>query len=278
MFELRVESGPDKGRVFTLCEGVNSIGRSAANSCPINDASASRSHCVITIVGERAVIENKSRYGTLIAGTPIETPFSLAEGQRIQLGYSLTELSFHKVAKNRGSVEAVEPVARREVVPVQRSEAELLLSRELNVDRADSAGKPLNDDSFISGFPPVGGVERRKPEESAKSSESLPRATPSTERKFESAATDEEMESELIPRATVSEETSSSDGSKFIPLDKKLLDNFPLAEPLTRMDTGGLVDTLRQNEIKKYRKRRMAIIAVLVGLCIILTAAIWSIL
>ena len=122
MFELRVESGPDKGRVFTLREGVNLIGRGAANSCPINDVSVSRSHCVITIAGERAEIENKSRYGTLVAGTPIEAPLSLAEGQRIRLGYSLTEMSFHAVVEQSGLIGAVEPASQLAAAPVEMSE------------------------------------------------------------------------------------------------------------------------------------------------------------
>ena len=274
MFELRVENGPDKGRVFTLREGVNSIGRGAANFCPINDVSVSRSHCAITIVGERAVIENKSRYGTLVVGTPIEAPFPLTDGQMIRLGYSLTEMSFHTVVEKSGLIEAVEPASRLAAAPVERSEAERLSSRKSNVE-GTGTGKPLNDDSLVSGFPPIGGVQQRKPDESVKPRELVSGATPPAERKSRSSATDEEMESEIIVRQDVNASTdASSDGSKFIPIDKKLLADLRPVEPPTRMDTGGLVHAFRQIEIKKHRMRFVLIVAVLFGLGIVLTAVI----
>ena len=83
------------------------------------------------------------------------------------------------------------------------------------------------------------------------------------------------MEPEFLVEQDVNDfADTSSDGSKFIPIDKIRLDDFRPAEPPTRMDTGGLVLALRQVEIKKHRMRFALIVAALFGLGVVLTAVI----
>ena len=130
MYELRVESGPDAGRVFVLHEGVCVIGRHSSSEYMVADPFVSRDHCAITVTPHGARLENKSQFGTLVDGKSIEAPLALAAGMRIKLGQSATELVV--VVKRDTPVEHGEPLSGFAVT--QESEHEHLGEAKLGAE------------------------------------------------------------------------------------------------------------------------------------------------
>ena len=75
-------------RRFVLGPGVNSIGREPNCTVCISDASVSRGHARITIVGNQATLEDlKSKNGTSVMGEPITGPTLLNDGDEIEFGH-----------------------------------------------------------------------------------------------------------------------------------------------------------------------------------------------
>jgi pSer/pThr/pTyr-binding forkhead associated (FHA) protein len=75
-------------RRYVLATGVNTIGRDPASTVCLNDASVSRNHARITIVGEQATLEDlQSKNGTQVMGEPIGTSRLLADGDEIEFGH-----------------------------------------------------------------------------------------------------------------------------------------------------------------------------------------------
>lgn len=74
-------------REFVLAEGENIIGREAEAAVPIDSPGVSRRHACVTIVANRATIEDLgSKNGTLIRGKRITSPLELRNGETIRLG------------------------------------------------------------------------------------------------------------------------------------------------------------------------------------------------
>jgi pSer/pThr/pTyr-binding forkhead associated (FHA) protein len=73
---------------FVLGPGVNTIGREAACTVCINDASVSRGHARITIDGTIAVLEDlQSKNGTAVMGELINAPTILKDGDELEFGH-----------------------------------------------------------------------------------------------------------------------------------------------------------------------------------------------
>src|SRR5262245_25288174 len=67
-----VLSGPDKGRTFTLPDGVTTVvGRGSATATKLTDTTVSRHHCEIACAGARAELTNVSENGTKGTGEKV---------------------------------------------------------------------------------------------------------------------------------------------------------------------------------------------------------------
>ncbi len=70
-----------------LFEGRNVIGREPEASVRVDDRTISRQHAVIFIEEQRATLEDlQSKNGTLLEGTPVNTPVELRDGAVLELG------------------------------------------------------------------------------------------------------------------------------------------------------------------------------------------------
>ncbi|HEV8460221.1 MAG TPA: FtsK/SpoIIIE domain-containing protein [Gaiellaceae bacterium] len=113
--ELRVEGGPESGRVEPLAPGTHAVGRDSAIS--IADPALSGRHLVLTIAadGSATVADAGSRNGTTLDGTPLEpgTPVSLPQGALIRAGRTL-------IGVTKPHPPAERPVGRGGLVQVNR--------------------------------------------------------------------------------------------------------------------------------------------------------------
>jgi Nif-specific regulatory protein len=83
---LATIAGPLKGKVFTLTEEENSIGRESANLICLSDPSVSRRHCVIKHEGSLFKISDlESLNGTFVNDVPVKDRF-LEHGDRLRIG------------------------------------------------------------------------------------------------------------------------------------------------------------------------------------------------
>jgi len=83
---LATIAGPLKGKIFTLTEEENSIGRESANLICLSDASVSRRHCVIKQEGALFKISDlESLNGTFVNDVPVKDRF-LEHGDRLRIG------------------------------------------------------------------------------------------------------------------------------------------------------------------------------------------------
>jgi Nif-specific regulatory protein len=83
---LATIAGPLKGKVFTLTEEENSIGRESANLICLSDPSVSRRHCVIKHEGTLFKISDlESLNGTFVNDVPVKDRF-LEHGDRLRIG------------------------------------------------------------------------------------------------------------------------------------------------------------------------------------------------
>ena len=81
---LVAQSGPDSGKIFSLREGPNIVGRDASADVQVSDHQVSRRHAVITVKGDRVTASDiGSSYGTVINGQNVEG--SEAEHRRSHL-------------------------------------------------------------------------------------------------------------------------------------------------------------------------------------------------
>ena len=93
MAELKVISGPKRGKLFRVGHGISTIGREQTNSVRINDYEISRRHAELHIrESECTLIDLGSSNGTLVNEEPISNR-QLATGDQIRLGQ--TVLEFH---------------------------------------------------------------------------------------------------------------------------------------------------------------------------------------
>jgi Nif-specific regulatory protein len=83
---LATIAGPLKGKIFTLTEEENSIGRESANLICLSDPSVSRRHCVIKHDGSLFKISDlESLNGTFVNDVPVKDRF-LEHGDRLRIG------------------------------------------------------------------------------------------------------------------------------------------------------------------------------------------------
>jgi hypothetical protein len=87
---LTMEKGEPKSAVFVLQPGENILGRSSAARVKLVSPDISGQHAKITVTGDRAVLENLSRFGTRVDETDITGPVTLLPGQRVGLGKATT--------------------------------------------------------------------------------------------------------------------------------------------------------------------------------------------
>jgi DNA-binding winged helix-turn-helix (wHTH) protein len=78
-------------REIPLGQGENVLGRDPGSVIWIDSARASRRHAVIRVSGDEAVIEDLgSKNGTLVNGSPVESPTPLRDGDRLEVGVAMT--------------------------------------------------------------------------------------------------------------------------------------------------------------------------------------------
>lgn len=94
LLQLRVEHGPDAGRVIPLPRGTHVLGRGAATLSLDSDATVSRSHARLQVDGSGVTVEPcRSANPALIDGVPITGPTPLRVHDRLQVGR--TRLRLH---------------------------------------------------------------------------------------------------------------------------------------------------------------------------------------
>ncbi len=76
-----------RGREWSLCEGLNLVGRDRDCAVCIDSATLSRRHARIVVTGTRATLEDLgSKNGTLVNGHRVKDLVALEEHDEIQLG------------------------------------------------------------------------------------------------------------------------------------------------------------------------------------------------
>ena len=83
---LVVEKGEPAGVAFGLKQGETILGRSSSAGVHLLSADISGTHAKVTVTGDKAVLENVSRFGTLVDNVEITGPVTLKPGQRIGVG------------------------------------------------------------------------------------------------------------------------------------------------------------------------------------------------
>ena len=84
---LRVESGPDQGRIFNILEGMTlTIGRSQKSDTQLKDLSVSRMHCEVSASdGHLTLLDQEGSSGTFVNGAKINKHV-LKSGDTIKIG------------------------------------------------------------------------------------------------------------------------------------------------------------------------------------------------
>ncbi len=94
MLQLKIVSGPDKGRAFDLTSGQKLVvGRGEKSDTKINDPSVSRVHCEVAVLDNVVSITDLgSSTGTFVGDSQIQSK-SIQIGERVRVGDSTLELS-----------------------------------------------------------------------------------------------------------------------------------------------------------------------------------------
>ena len=84
---LRVENGPDQGRIFDILKGMTlSIGRGPKSDTQLKDLSVSRMHCELgTLDGHMTLLDQEGSSGTYVNGAKI-SKHVLKSGDTIKIG------------------------------------------------------------------------------------------------------------------------------------------------------------------------------------------------
>jgi pSer/pThr/pTyr-binding forkhead associated (FHA) protein len=86
---LAAISGPLRDSVFTLVDGVLSIGREFSNRLSIDDGQVAPHHCVVTLEEDRCVLHDLgSPTGTFVNGLPVQER-TLVHGDQVVIGGSV---------------------------------------------------------------------------------------------------------------------------------------------------------------------------------------------
>lgn len=109
--QLSIVSGPDKGRVNELAAGKPvTLGRGAEATPPLSDAHASRKHCTVEVLGDKATVTDcGSRGGTFVNGQTVKSAV-LKPGDQIGIGE--TVLAFSVPMLQDAPTMTAAPVAR----------------------------------------------------------------------------------------------------------------------------------------------------------------------
>jgi len=94
---LYVIDGPDKGKLFTVSDGITTIGRSPDNDIRISDRTVSRHHARLLVKGDRIVIVDlNSLRGVLIDGEKAEPERKTEISKESSVTIGNTTLSFQE--------------------------------------------------------------------------------------------------------------------------------------------------------------------------------------
>lgn len=118
-YQLRILSGPDKGKIFALEEGAPVlIGRSRHADVKLNDMHISRVHCEVELEDGVVIVNDHGSSGTYVNGKKIEEA-QLARGDVLQIGE--TQMRLH--IEGAGAPEPSEPSKVREAaLPAEQLE------------------------------------------------------------------------------------------------------------------------------------------------------------
>ena len=134
---LETLSGNSAGRLVTLQEGANLIGRGVSCQIVLSDDGVSRCHAEITVSEDGIVTlaDLKSTNGTLVNGARVNR-IGLREGDRIQVGPAVAYRFGYRALPALRSVEAAAPET-----PVAHAPPSIPLTpRELDVARLVATG------------------------------------------------------------------------------------------------------------------------------------------
>ena len=130
---LRIEQGPEAGRVFTLTEGAITIGRQEGNTIVIDDRQLSRVHARLADGIEGPTITDlDSANGTFVNDQRIDAPRPLRPGDRLRLGETVFLLEGAPMAEaDQGATVIVPlPQARTAPIPALRANVPRLLRQD----------------------------------------------------------------------------------------------------------------------------------------------------
>lgn len=103
-------------RVFSLPQGVFTIGRGSENHVVLSDAQVSRSHCRLTSYGRQTCVEDlRSRNGTWLCGIRLYGAHPLTNGARLQIGRTTFDFRADAESDTTDAPPIVPPVNRRDV-------------------------------------------------------------------------------------------------------------------------------------------------------------------
>ncbi|MBN1233985.1 MAG: PrsW family intramembrane metalloprotease [Candidatus Coatesbacteria bacterium] len=92
-FILKIISGQDEGKSFSLEDGNYTIGRNPSNSIPIQDARISGQHCNLEIKGNKVILNDlKSTNGTFLGGVQVKIPTLIELPSSFQIGDTYLEI------------------------------------------------------------------------------------------------------------------------------------------------------------------------------------------
>jgi len=123
---LRIEQGPEAGRVFTLDEGALTIGRQAGNTIVIDDRQLARGHARVTNGPEGPTITDLDlANGTYVNDRRIGTPQRLRPGDRLRLGETVFLVEGEVAAEGDPGATMIVPLPQAHTAPIPALRANL---------------------------------------------------------------------------------------------------------------------------------------------------------
>ena len=123
---LRIEQGPEAGRVFALSEAAITIGRQDGNTIVIDDRQLSRNHARLANGPDGPTITDlDSANGTYVNDQRIDAPHPLHPGDRLRLGESIFLIEGTPVAEADQGATVIVPLAQARTAPIPALRANL---------------------------------------------------------------------------------------------------------------------------------------------------------
>lgn len=123
---LRIEQGPEAGRVFTLAEGAITIGRQEGNTIALDDRQLSRNHARVANGPDGPTITDlDSANGTYVNDQRIGTPQPLHPGDRLRLGETLLLVEGEQAAEADPGATVLVPLPQARTAPIPAIRANL---------------------------------------------------------------------------------------------------------------------------------------------------------